>query len=271
MSSQNNQINYKNLQELIFFEINKVRSDPQSYIPILEAQKELFKNDILYRENQPPIQTYEGVAAFDEAIKFLEEQSSVPNLKLDEKLTLAATDLVNDIGPKGLTSHEGSDGKNISDRIEKYCEWDGACAENIEKKKKNADNIIINLLVDDGVKQRYQRKNLFHTDLKYIGVGVGAHKDYGICTVIGYTKGVRNLGEEPTDVSDFIQDYIKNTMNKNKAKNAFQEDDPDAPDNTVSVKIVKGTKTINGKERKITKKIYTLDTGAQHIVEIEDS
>ena len=60
-------------------------------------------------------------------------------------------------------------------------------------------------------------------------------------------------------------------MNKTKTKNAFQEDDPDAPDNTVSVKIVKGTKNINGRDRKITKKIYTLDTGAQHIVEIEDN
>jgi hypothetical protein len=59
-------------------------------------------------------------------------------------------------------------------------------------------------------------------------------------------------------------------MNK-KNKNAFQEDDPDAPDNTVSVKIVKCNKKIGGRVRKITKKIYTLDTGAQHIVEIEDS
>ena len=57
----------------------------------------------------------------------------------------------------------------------------------------------------------------------------------------------------------------------NQPKNAFQIEDPDAPDNTTSVKIVKSSKLINGKNRKITKKIYTLDTGALHIVEIEDS
>ena len=60
-------------------------------------------------------------------------------------------------------------------------------------------------------------------------------------------------------------------MGRKNPKNAFQEDDPDAPDNTVSVKIVKSNKKIQGKVRKITKKIYTLDNGAQHIVEIEDS
>ena len=97
------------------------------------------------------------------------------------------------------------------------------------------------------------------------------HKDYGICTVIGYTKGLRALGEEATDVADFINDYIKNTMGRKRSKNAFQEDDPDAPDNTVSVKIVKATKRIKGKNKKITKKIYTLDNGAQHIVEIEEN
>ena len=59
-------------------------------------------------------------------------------------------------------------------------------------------------------------------------------------------------------------------MNRTKVKNPFQEDEPDAPDNTVSLKIVKGSKTINGKVKKITKKIFSLDNGAQHIIEIED-
>ena len=44
-----------------------------------------------------------------------------------------------------------------------------------------------------------------------------------------------------------IKDYIKNTMGRKNIKNAFQEDDPDAPDNTTSVKIVKSSKLINGK------------------------
>ena len=83
-------------------------------------------------------------------------------------------------------------------------------------------------------------------------------------------QGVRPLGSEPNDISDFIQEYVKNTMYKKNKYNVFQEDDPDAPDNTISIKIDKTSKEINGKVIKITKKIYTLDTGAQHILEIEN-
>ncbi len=81
---------------------------------------------------------------------------------------------------------------------------------------------------------------------------------------------VRPLGSEPKKVSNFIEEYIKNTMDRKQIQNPFQEDEPDAPDNTVSLKIVKGTKIISGKLKKITKKIFSLDNGAQHIIEIED-
>ena len=126
------------------------------------------------------------------------------------------------------------------------------------------------LLIDDGVEERNQRYNLFHPDFKYIGIAAGPNREYGICVVIGYAMDVRPLGSEPKNVSDFIQEYIKNTMNRKKILNPFQEDAPDPPDNTVSLKIVKSTKTIGGKLKKITKKIFSLDNGAQHIIEIED-
>ena len=91
--------------------------------------------------------------------------------------------------------------------------------------------------------------NLFHPDFKFIGIGIESHRDYGICVVIGYAMNVRPLGSEPKNVSDFIQEYIKNTMNRKKIKNPFQEDEPDAPDNTVSLKIVKGNKMIGSKKQ----------------------
>ena len=207
MSSQTNPIDYKNLQELIFFEINKVRNDPKSYIPILEAQKELFKNDILYRDNQLPIQTYEGVAAFDEAIKFLEEQNAVTNLKLDEHPTKAATDLVNDIGPKGLISHEDSNGNFVSERIEKYTEWDKSCFECIDLGGRTAQEVLVNMLVDDGVRQREHRNNLFSTNYAFVGVGSGYHKEYGLFSVIVFVGGIREKGTLFYDYNNYKYNY----------------------------------------------------------------
>ena len=120
------------------------------------------------------------------------------------------------------------------------------------------------------IKERFQRSNLFNPESRVEGIAAGPHKDYGIVMARGYRKGVRPLGSQPNDVSDFIREYIKNKKYKKNKKNIFQEDDPDAPDNTISIKIDKRNKEINGKIKKITKKIYTLDTGAKHIIEIEN-
>ena len=58
--------------------------------------------------------------------------------------------------------------------------------------------------------------------------------------------------------------------NKKIVNNPFQDGDPDAPDNTVSLKVEKEEKEINGKIIKVTKKIFTLDDDSQHIVELEE-
>ena len=222
-------------------------------------------------QDEDPIQTYEGVSAVNDSIQFLKNQKPLNELILNKDITQACKDHIEDIGPKGLTTHEGSKGCNIGDRIEKYCEWDGATAENLDFGFQKAENILLNMIIDDGVKERFQRMNLFNPEFNYVGIAAGPHKEYGICVAIGFCKGVRQLGTEPNDISDFIREYIKNTMYKKNKKNVFQEDDPDAPDNTVSIRIDKKSKEINGKVKKITKKIYTLDTGAQHIIEIENS
>jgi uncharacterized protein YkwD len=265
-----NNFNYEQLEKEILYVHNQLRRNPQSFIPKLRESLSHFRDKIYHKPGEDPIQTYEGPEAIEDAIQFLQNQKPVKELIYNENITLACKDHVHDIGVKGLTTHEGSDGKNISDRIEKYCEWDGAAAENLDFGFKNAENIILNLLIDDGVEERNQRYNLFHPDFKYIGIAAGPHREYGICVVIGYAMDVRPLGSEPKNVSDFIQEYIKNTMNRKKILNPFQEDAPDPPDNTVSLKIVKSTKTIGGKLKKITKKIFSLDNGAQHIIEIED-
>ena len=264
-------IDYENIETELFKLHNEIRKNPQSFIPKLKSVLTCFKNKIYHIPGEEPIQTFEGGKAVKEAIQFLKTQKPVQELNLSAEIQKACKDHVDDIGPKGLTTHEGSDGSNLADRIEKYCEWDGATAENLEFGLKIPENIMLNLLINDGVEQRFQRSNLFHPELKYVGIACGPHKIYNICTVIGYARGIREFDTEPPDVSDFISEYIKNSTNQKEIKNDFQADDPYAPDNTVSVKIIKKSKNIGGKTKKITQKIFTLDNGAQHIVEIEEN
>ena len=266
--SKNNK--FEELENQLLRQLNLLRANPKNYLSKLRDALKFYKNNIYHRPDEDPIQTYEGTSAVNDAIEFIKKQNPVHELSLNKDISQACKDHINDIGPKGLTTHEGSDGSNIGDRIEKYCEWDGAIAENLDFGFKNADNILLNMIIDDGVNERFQRSNLFNIEFNLVGIAVGNHKDYGICVCIGFCKGVRPLGSEPNDISDFIQEYVKNTMYKKNKYNVFKEDDPDAPDNTISIKIDKTSKEINGKVIKITKKIYTLDTGAQHILEIEN-
>jgi len=272
-------INFEDLKKSIISEHNRLRSDPTYFIPLLEEQMRHFKNDTLYKPKETAIQTSEGKAAYVEAIQFLKRQKPVRELTYDPRISAACQDHVNDIGPRGLITHESSDGRSLIDRFEKYFEWDGSCCENIDVGNKLAVNIIISLLVDDGILDRPHQKNMFNPDMKYFGIGCGEHKEFDVITVIDYVSGIRNLGRPYYDYNNLKYEYPNNVnvipskkQNKNKhvAQNQFQVDDPDAPDTTISLNIVKTLKVFQDKPRKITRKIYTLENGVKHIVEIEE-
>ena len=262
---------YGKLAEQLYKAHNKIREDPKSFIIKLKKWAKKFRGKTLFLLNENPLETFEGVNGVEEAIRFLTVQKSVPKLALSEELSKAAKDHANDIGENNLFGHDGSNGNMLSDRIERYTEWDDACSESIDLGFKTADNIILNLLIDDGSEGRNQRINLFSTKYKYIGIGCSFHKTYNHCSVFVYAKALRDLGQPPNVGINFMQDYIQKTFYKRYVVNKFQEDDPDAPDDTIDVRITKCHKIISGKEKKITKKIYTLKDQSLHIMEIEEN
>ena len=267
-------LNYEEISKEIYQQHNIIRVNPQSYIQKLENSLKYYKDNKIYSPpEEDPIKTTEGKDSIEDAINFLKNQKPLKKLIYSEEISKACLDHIKDIGPKGMTAHEGSDGKNISERIEKYAEWDGEIAENLDFGFKKAENVIINLVLDDGVKERYQRSNIFYPNFRYMGVAVGPHKDYGICVCIGYARNIRPLGSDLTNILDYINEYVdyRDKQNKKEPQNEYQEDDKDAPDDTVSLKIEKGNKKIDGTMHKITRKIYSLKSGAQCIVEVEDS
>jgi hypothetical protein len=225
----------------------------------------------LFLLNENPLETFEGIQGVEEAIRFLSVQKPVPALVHSEELSKAAKDHAVDMGKNCLVGHDGSDGSMLSDRIERYTEWDDTCAESIDIGFKVAENIILNILIDDGADGRNQRINLFSQVYRYIGIGCAKHNEYNHCSVFVYVKSLRDLGQAPNVGINFMQDYIQKTFYKRYVVNSFQEEDPDAPDDTVSVKITKCHKIIGGKDKKITKKIYTLHDKSLHIMEVEEN
>ena len=273
MTEINNQevpseIDFQQLAEEIFQEHNKLRKDPKSYIEKLTKAENYYKDKIFRHPNEIPIETYEGVEGIKNAIEFLKNQEPVKELIYSEHLSKSALDHANDIGRQGLYNHEGSNDSLLSDRIEKYTEWDGAIAESLQFCYKNAENIIMSLIIDDGSNEKHQRENLFSEEFQYIGIGCSKHKNFKLCTVINYAKNLYPIGGEPPEKIEYDPNYLN--KKGDKELNPFQLDDPYAPDNTVGVKIIKIKKNFEDKEYNITRKIFSLKDGKKHIVDYEE-
>ena len=265
----NKEIDFQQLAEEIFKEHNNLRKDPKSYIDKLAKMESFYKDKIFRHPNEIPIETYEGVEGIKNAIEFLKNQEPVKELIYSESLSKSALDHVNDIGRQGTHNHEGSNDSLLSDRIEKYTEWDGAIAESLQFCYKNAENIIISLIIDDGSNEKHQRENLFSEEFQYIGIGCAKHKTFKLCTVLNYAKNLYPIGGEPPDKIEYDQNYLQNKRG-DKELNPFQLDDPYAPDNTVGVKIIKIKKNFADREYNITRKIFSLKDGKKHIVDYEE-
>ena len=264
-----NEIDLKQLSEELFKEHNNLRKNPQSYIERLTKIENYYKDKIFRHPNEIPIETYEGPEGVKNAIAFLKNQPPVKELIYSESLSKSALDHANDIGKQGLHNHEGSNGSLLSDRIEKYTEWDGAIAESLQFCYKYAENIIISLIIDDGSTEKHQRENLFNEEFQYIGIGCAKHKTFKLCTVFNYAKNLYPIGQEPPEKIEYDQNYLQNKKN-DKDLNPFQLDDPYAPDNTIGVKIVKIKKNFGDGEHNITRKIFSLEDGKKHIVDYEE-
>jgi uncharacterized protein YkwD len=124
-----------------------------------------------------------------EAIAFLRLQEPLPPLSWSDGLWLAARDHALDQGRTGATGHDGSDGSTMITRIARYGRWLQTAAENIEYGSEDAREVVIALIVDDGVPSRGHRTNIFAPTLRVMGVACGPHARYRRMCVINYAGG----------------------------------------------------------------------------------
>ena len=132
--------------------------------------------------------THEGVRALDEAIQFLRRAKPQPPLALSPGLCLAAADHCREQAG-GATGHYGSDGGDPGNRINRYGVVSQGWAENIAYGRHTAREIVLALIVDDGVRRRGHRKNIFNPTYDVVGAAYGPHARFGSVCSIDFASG----------------------------------------------------------------------------------
>lgn len=175
------------LEKEVFHELNKVRSNPKLYAEqYLEDLIPCYSGKIISFPGQEPLRTKEGVAPLIECIKELKNTDAVPILNPAFGLWKAAADHVADQKKNGGIGHISKNGATPQNRIEKYGEWNICSVEDITYGSLDAQQIVIFLLIDDGVYDRSHRKNILNKCTRFAGVAFGTHPHYQSICVIDY-------------------------------------------------------------------------------------
>src|SRR5690242_5154132 len=150
-------------------EINLARENPKLYASFVAEFR--------------PLHMIEHGRAVDEAIHFLNKSRPLPPLTLSPGMCHAAADHCAE-QVAGQLGHDGTDRSSPGDRISRYGSWSTTWGENISYSQKTARGVVLALIIDDGVRSRGHRKNIFNTKFNYAGAAFGPHARYRtVCTI----------------------------------------------------------------------------------------
>src|SRR5438046_624374 len=161
-------------------ELNLARQNPSLYATFVAEAR--------------PFHMIEHGRAVDEAVRFLNKARPLPPLSLSAGMCRAAADHCAE-QIDGQLGHDGNDRSSPGDRISRYGTWSISWGENISYGQKTARGIVLTLIIDDGVRSRGHRKNIFNPKFNYAGAAFGPHARYRTVCSIDFAGGYAERAE----------------------------------------------------------------------------
>ncbi len=185
------------LEAGVLREMNLARSEPRRYAEFLEERRRYYRGNRFERPGDIAIITTEGVGAVDEAIDFLRQVKPIGALTPSRGMSRAADDHVRDQGPSGGLGHRGKDRSRAYDRANRYGRWNGKIGENISYGQDDPRDVVVQLIVDDGLRDRGHRDNIFDPAFRVVGVACGEHSAYRAMCVTKFAAGYEEAVSAP--------------------------------------------------------------------------
>lgn len=172
------------LEEQVLAAINEVRADPPAYAAKLRQYRGYFEgNVVLLPGSDVGLRTREGVVPVDEAIAVLGRLKPLPPLQAVPDLAESARELAAHQALAGGTDHAAADGTDAKVRIKKY-KGSGLMAEAMSYGARDAAGVVRQMIVDDGIPNRPNRKILLESKYRKAGVACGPHPvNRSVCVI----------------------------------------------------------------------------------------
>lgn len=175
------------LEKDVLLHMNMARTDPAGYAEdFIEPRLQYFSGNLYREPGRPVLITVEGPDALIECIEDMEGTQPMEPLTPSIGLTMAAFEHALDLSSTGLTGHVGSDGSLFSQRIERHGRWLATIGEVIAYGPETGREIVLGLLIDDGVSDNSHRSNLLNPGFRLTGLAVEEHETYGNVCVIEF-------------------------------------------------------------------------------------
>ncbi len=177
-----------NFTQEVIDQVNRVRTNPQAYAAYLERFRPYYSADGLFHApGRGTLRTHEGVAALEQAIRTLQRAGAQEPITASDLLAGAGRELINAQQRSGQIGH----GSSPFDRIQHYGVWNDMAGENVAYGAPTAEQVVYNLVVDDGERDRGHLKNILQPGFRVAGVSAGRHPIYGSICVIDFASDFR--------------------------------------------------------------------------------
>jgi len=239
----------------ILNEINYAREHPDEFLEKLKELRETVedsKDNCLYIENVPFVYS-NLLGSLDDAIKFLETQRELPRLNYNKTITQACDFLLDElVAHDGLEDEKAND-YSLENRLNKFGVPMGENYELIDYGMFDPEFIVINFVLGDGDKNKFERKVIFNPRVKHIGIASGILSSEKICTIINCCEEFYDLYEKIPDNIEKKYDRITPSFNTKTINNYSGKDG----NSTNIERYTSNTKKEGNVEEQFTEEINT--------------